>query len=492
MHYIEPKNKDQLRLDNHIDQWVSRDNPVRLIDVIIDKIIQSNPAKFEWKGLSESGRRSYSPSTMIKLYLYGYLNHIPSSRRLEIEAGRNVELIWLLGELQPDFKTIADYRRDNGHQIRFVTIEFRKFLKSNAYIEGKDIGIDGTKIRSVAKKDMLTIEQIGSRLDNIEDKLERYLKDVQQADILEDIKEEIDEKSAGTINLELVEKIAELQQELEEFKKKEIFLKEKKIKRVCESDSEAKLMKMQGGKRPGYNIQAGIDHKYKLIAVAEVTTDECDINQLEPTIKAIEKQLEIIPKEVTADKGYANVPQIMEIEKNQITQCYIPLPAKGKENQDIREGISFVYDQQKDQIICSEGQILVARQKNKKEGNQFYNVYQGTGCNECRKKEQCTSSDKGRMIKIDFKRDEWVEKYKDRISTNYGMNKIKERKSVVEHPFGNLKNMMGKIPLLLRGKAKVQIEIDLYTTGYNIKRLTNIEKPEYLIQLVHNYNWKSA
>jgi transposase len=493
MHFIHPKDRYQLRLDSHLDAWISKDNPVRFLDLLIDQLVRNNPEIFVWKGLQESGRRSYSPATMLKLYLYGYLNQIASSRRLEVETGRNIELIWLLGELRPDFKTIADFRRDNAHQIRLVAIEFRKFLKHQGYMSGKSVSIDGTKIRSVSKQDMLTFEYIADRLNSLESKMDRYIKELGRIDLLEDAQEALTEKAAEEVNKELIDKIAQLQEQVDSLKKKEDMLRQTGLKRMSESDREAPLMKIPSvGKRPGYNLQTAVDEQHKLLAVAEVTTDQCDVNQLVPTVEAMYDQLGVIPQEVTADRGYGVVAQIMEVEQNQQTRCYIPLPSKAQENQDARHGISFEYDAENDQVICSEGQILQALQKGKKEGNQYYDVYAGINCNECKIKKRCTRSAKGRMVKIDFARRAWLEKYKERISTSYATEKIKARKAIAEHPFGILKNMMGKLPLRLRGKIKVQTEIDLYTTAYNLKRMLSIQKIENLILQAENHSWKIA
>ncbi len=155
MHYIQGTNKAEIKLFSEVENWVSKNNPVRLIDLIIDKIVLSNQEEFVWKGQSNIGRKSYSPSTMLKLFLYGYLNKIASSRRLEAETYRNIELMWLIGELHPDHWAICEYRRENKEHIRFVTIEFRRFLKAEGYIDGKEVATDGSKFKAYAAKEML-------------------------------------------------------------------------------------------------------------------------------------------------------------------------------------------------------------------------------------------------------------------------------------------------------------------------------------------------
>ena len=171
MHFKEPRSKDEIMIFQSYDEWISKTNPVRLLDLLVDKIINANPEKFTWKGESTIGCKSYSPSIMLKLLLYGYLNNLPGSRRLERESYRNIELIWLLGELHPDHWTICSYRRENKEQIRFASLEFKKFLKSEGYIDGKTVAIDGSKFKAYTSREMLTVKSIERRLTKINEKV---------------------------------------------------------------------------------------------------------------------------------------------------------------------------------------------------------------------------------------------------------------------------------------------------------------------------------
>ena len=191
MHYKEPRNKNEILLFSHVDNWVGKDNPVRLIDLIVDKVVLSNPDKFLWKGQIKVGCKSYAPATMLKLLLYGYLNNLPGSRRLEKETYRNIELMWLLGELHPDHWTICKYRRDNKEQIRFVTIEFRNFLKSENYIGCKRVAFDGSKFKAYASRELLSMKNIEKRLNDLDKRLEEYLDEFQKTDTLEELRNEI-------------------------------------------------------------------------------------------------------------------------------------------------------------------------------------------------------------------------------------------------------------------------------------------------------------
>lgn len=491
MHYILPKDRSQITLACCIELWVSENNPVRLIDALIEGVIKSpcSGGKFEWKGKSNEGRKAYSPSTMLKLYLYGYLNGISSSRKLERETHRNIELMWLLGDLHPDFKTIADYRKDNKESIRFVAIEFRRFLREHNYIEGKGVGIDGTKIKANAGIESLSIEQIERRINGLEEKIGRYLEEVKENDILEDLQTEIEtngmEREAGK---QLIEKIIKLEKEVEKLRGQKTYLEGEGKSYYFPADKDAELMKTRDGLKPSYNVQGVVDNKHKMICVAEVVTDQNDIEQLEPMIAQLEGQIGIVPEEVEADKGYCNVSQIEAIEEKGETKCYIPLIENKQRKKDKEAGIEFIYDKDNDCYTCNEGGVLVLVQKDKKKRNRIYDVYRGINCKGCNKKKICTSSKRGRIIHRD-KRQEWIEEYERRMDSEYGKQKKKERKEIVEHVFGTLKCLMGKVPLLLRGKEKVQIEIDLWATIYNFKRLINIERIENLIIMMKNYNW---
>jgi len=192
MHLIPPKDRYQTTFFTSLDSLVESNNPVRIIDAFVSMIIQNNPEKFQYRGLREVGRKAYSSSTYLKLFIYGYLNSIQSSRKLETETHRNIELKWLLGDLQPDHKSISDYRKHNSSQIKQIAIDFRRFLKSKGYIRRKKVAIDGTKVKAYSNRDMLTMKKIERRLSNLEMELDRYIEHLSRADIEDDIYDEIE------------------------------------------------------------------------------------------------------------------------------------------------------------------------------------------------------------------------------------------------------------------------------------------------------------
>jgi transposase len=486
MHYKEPKNRNELLLYPNIDLWVDQNNTVRLIDLVIEKLVKENPTVCFWGGHSDQGCTSYSPSTMLKLLLYCYFNWIPGSRRMENETYRNIEVIWLLGELKPDHWTICKFRRENKGLIRSVAIEFRKFLMTNGYIEGKTVVFDGSKMKAYAGRDVYSEKKLKSRIENIEQTLEKYLDNVEETDELEDrLEQESNDKD------DLKKKIKKLEDEkdkLEEFKKQ---LKESGKRFISPTDPDANLMKCRDGKMACYNVQTGVDAKHHMIAMAEVTTDECDINLLKTDFKNITEQLGITPKEIEADKGYGNITQIREIQETSDTTCYVPLQEPPTKKQDRENGIKILYNTDNDAFTCSNNKILQIHSRDFKQGDQTYNIYKCNDCFGCPIKSKCTKSKTGRALKVNVNH-EWIDHYREWIEEKENIKKVKHRKTVVEHPFGTIKMIMGKFCFLLRKKHKVQIEIDLYTTAYNLKRLINIENMENLLQKVEKYNWKIA
>lgn len=490
MHYIQANDRAEIKLFPEVENWVSKNNPIRLIDLIVEKTIFSNPDEFIWKGESNTGRKSYSPATMLKLLLYGYLNKTASSRRMETETYRNIELMWLLGELHPDHWTICEYRRKNEKHIRFITLEFRRFLKAEGYIDGKDVATDGSKFKAYAAKDMLSLKNIEKRLEKVNEKLDEYLEEFKKTDTVEGLIEEFADNFDGAkINKALIDKIADLQEQVSRLESQKTQLENSGKNYLAPNDPDANLMRSRDGKIPAYNGQTIIDKKNRMLLTAELTTDPNDINELKNNLGDLKEQLDIEPKTLEADKGYANTKEIKEIEENSVTECFIPLPVNSKKEEDKKAGIEFTYDKEKDEYQCPQGKTLKLKAKSVKQGNNYYNVYQSADCSGCPLKTKCTKSTKGRILKRNVIQD-WVDKYKQRMQEKESKEKIKERKTIVEHPFGTIKWMMGKFHFMLTGKEKAQIEFDLYATVYNLKRLVNIDNMELLLQKAENYIWK--
>lgn len=471
MHYIKAENRQQYTLANSLDDMISLDHPVRIIDMVIEKILQQSPEQFAHKGKQEVGRRSYSPGTLLKLYMYGYINGISSSRKLEVEANRNIEAKWLLGNLCPDHKTISDYRKNNGDKIRLLTLEFRKFLKQLGYIKGETIGLDGSKIKANANRNMITVENIVHRIQGCQKHLTEYLNRLQSNDIADDLCDEME--AIEGYDPFLVNKIVDLQKQIEQLKQQQIEMEQADIRHYSPTDPDARLMKTRDGKLPAYNMQTVVDAEHKMIVAAEVTNAPTDIEQLKPMLLCCEQQMDIVPQEALCDKGYYNPEQIKQVQSNEITTCFIPVAENNQRIKDKSNKITFSYDESKREYTCSEGKALVFKAGNVKKRNRIADLYQGVQCMYCTLKAQCTKAKEGRLL-YRYHDNIWMNEYEVRMKNTTAKEKIQLRKQLVEHPFGTIKYWMGKIPLRLRSKLKVQTEIDLYTTAYNLKRFINI------------------
>lgn len=486
MSYIQQNSRIQLMMPSVIDDYVSLDNPVRLIDAFVDKIVQIQPELLTNKGKAEVGRSAYQFTTLLKLYIYGFLNSISSSRKLEKETYRNMEVIWLLGNLQPDHKTISDFRKDSKDSIRKVTISFRKFLVIEGYISGKQVVTDGTKVKAYASKETISLKGIARRMEQLETQLEKYLLQLQDNDTVETVEEQLSELSNEFgVEPALLEKIAKLQEQVQTLEKQKQQLEMLGRESIAPADPEAKIMKSKEGFYPAYNVQSIIDTENHMIALMDVTDQPNDYHSLESNLNGLQEQLGVKPESALADKGYANEDQIKSLEQEGI-RCVVPFPEQASDQKLIDAGITFEYDKKNDCYRCSQGKVLSLTKKRILKKNKPYNKYQAKNCNECTFKNACTKSKVGRIIYRRLDND-WLIDYKEKLKTKKYKSLISKRKEYVEHPFGTIKYWMGQIPLLLRGKQKVQVEIDLYSTCYNLKRLINLESMDVLLLKIQNW-----
>ena len=488
MQYIQPADRYQYQLMSSLDDLISQEHPVRIIDEIIDTIVENNKERFEKQKETLAGRPRYHDAIMLKLYTYGYFNGISSSRKLEVETHRNKEVIWLLGGLTPDHWTISNYRKENGDDIKFVTKKFREFLKGNGYIKLKTVAIDGSKVKANTNRDMLTKEKIEKKLMGIDKKIEEYLMKIAETDRREEVLEEMEGNGEENETAKYVDKIVELQKQLEELQKQKDILEKEGRKYLSPTDTEAELMKSRDGKIPAYNVQIVVDEATHMIADSEVVREETDNEMLPYMIESIKEELGEVPEEVIADGGYNTPDAIEELEKKE--EGIRIYTSQEKTSRD-REEIKFRYDEEKDEYECSVGKKLVLVQKNKLKKKSLTNVYQGIECNGCTLRDICTKSKIGRIYHR-YLNQKWRDEYKKKMLSKLGKSKTAKRKTIVEHPFGTIKYLMGKIPLLLRGLKKVSTEINLYTTVYNLKRLINIESFDNLFEKIEKYQWKTA
>lgn len=490
MGYIHPCNRNQLTLPESLDSYISSENPVRLIDVFVDKFVSLHPSCSGYKGQGSTGRSAYSFGTLTKLYVYGYLNSISSSRKLERETYRNMELIWLLGNLHPDHKTIADFRSRQTCGIHDCCLDFRRFLVASGYISGKLVGVDGTKIKANTNREGLTLEGINQRMSLLEGRLEKYLHQLGENDLFETAGEQLSELSDELgIESSLLEQVARLREQVEELQAEKQRMLDKGVDRIFPSDPEARLMKSRNGFIPAYNVQSAVDSEHHLIGAMQVTDHPNDYQDLAPSVDTLQEELQISVSTVVADTGYANEEQVLALEEEG-KEVAVPFnQGDHSPRQDKEHGISFTYDAENDRFMCSQGKFLPIKDRQVYRRGKLFRRYQGKDCKDCPLRKQCTDSKKGRTV---YRRADAqpIQQYMKKCLGMKYKGLIRLRKTLVEHPFGTIKYWMGQIPILLRGKVKVQAEIDLYATCYNLKRITNIESMQVLLQKVQFWNGK--
>ena len=486
MNFKTPISREQTIIFNSIDDMIDKDNAVRIIDLFIEKFISDNPNEFISSKNSNYGASSYHPSTMLKLFFYGYLNRIKSSRQLETETYRNLELIWLVGNLHPDHWTISTFRKDKGDKIKKVWKYFQVFLKSSNYIDLKCVGIDGTKVKANTRRDMLTTEKLKKMIELTEAKMGEYLENLENQDHFDNHQEEIDDavsnalEESRLIQDEMLEKISKLEAKLEEYIAQLKYMESNGLKRLAISDPGVRLVRSREGKIPGYNIQTVVDSKHHMIAEIEETREENDLHQLVPMIEKVKATYNEHPKVATLDTGYFVPDSIEKVSKLDI-DVYV---AQKKDKEDI----SFTYNSEKDIYICSEGKELHLFSRNKMKRNSLADIYRCKDCQGCPQFGKCTNSTKGRTLSR-YKNQAFRDAYKEKMKNKKAKYMMRLRKSLVEHPFGTIKYLMGRTPLLLRGLEKISVEIKLYALAYNFKRLLQVSSFDTIVNQIATFSF---
>jgi transposase len=478
MHYITGQDRQQAQFFTKLDDLITSHHYVRLIDLIAEKFVSDNLTLFQLKGVQKIGRKAYHPAVLLKLYIYGYLNGISSSRKLEKECMRNLELMWLMSQLVPDHKTISDFRKENGIAIKQSVLTFNKWLQQAGYIKGETISIDGSKIRANASRSF-DIEGITRKLEQLEVQLCEYLENLASTDQSEEDQEQIKMEKQR-----LEKQVLELKEQVKELEQKRALLMSSKAKTLSSTDPEARIMKSRQGKHFCYNVQVVVDQQHKLIVCNEVYNQENDRGLLVPMVEQSKEVLLNSPSEVLADAGYYQINQLEELDNKGI-ECYVAINENQEQAKEDQHGITFEYIEQKNHYLCSRGQLLKPQHGIKRDSRRGTEAqaYKGINCQPCSVKSICTTSEKARTV-YRYSNQRWRDCYRSKMKSNLGSTKLRLRKALSEHPFGRLKYWMGHIPILLRGKQKVQIEMDIYTIAYNFKRMLNLTSFDQLKVLI--------
>ncbi|WP_085718571.1 IS1182 family transposase [Pseudomonas sp. B28(2017)] len=449
-------------LPESLDDYVSDTNPVRVVDVFVDEL---DLAKLGFDGVipAETGRPAYHPAILLKIYIYSYLNRIQSSRRLEREAQRNVELMWLTGRLMPDFKTIANFRKDNSKAIRGVCRQFVVLCQQLGLFGENLVAIDGSKFKAVNNRDRnFTSTKLKRRMEEVESSINRYLTALDAAD-----RQELTVSEPSAVRLE--ERITKLKAQMKELQAIEVQLNESPDKQVSLTDPDARSMMTRGTGIVGYNVQTAVDTQNHLIVAHEVTNYGSDRDQLSSMAKQARDAMASEALVVVADRGYFKSEEILACHDADIT-AYVPKPmtssakADGRFNKD-----AFVYDATKNEYICPAGESLPWRFSSIEKGMNML-CYWSSKCQSCALKTQCTPS-KNRRVRR-WEHEAVLEEMQRRL--NHAPDMMRIRKRTVEHPFGTLKQWMGSTHFLTRKLVGVSAEMSLNVLAYNMKRVMNI------------------
>jgi transposase len=450
-----------------LDEVIAADNAVRVIDAFVDSL---DLARLEFSKVTAeaTGRPPYDPRDLLKLYVYGYVNQVRSSRRLEREAGRNVEVIWLINRVTPAFKTIADFRKDHPQAIVAVCRAFTRFCREQSLFGAELLAIDGTKIAAVAsRKQVITPEQIKTRDAAIERKIAEYLATMDEADRQEEAPE--------PAPVDVAAAVAALKAQRETLQRQAEELAREGLKQKVVGEPDAKLMRTPHGHQVAYNAQIAVDAKHKLIVAFDLTNDGNDQQQLHPM--AVQGKAAVAADTVTvvADTGYSNGEQGARCEQDGITPIVPRAETVNPKGRQYFSRDQFSYDPESDSWRCPAGETLslykTSRTQKKKE-------YTSKACRTCPLRPQCTKAAQ-RVIVRDFYEDDREAMHQRAMADPIWM---KLRREMAEHPFGTMKWLMGHPRFLVRGLKKAKAELALGVLSYNLKRVITILGVPTLLQ----------
>ncbi|TDK66383.1 IS1182 family transposase [Sapientia aquatica] len=445
-----------------LDDYVTEENPVRVVDVFIDNL-DLQALGFEGVTPAVTGRPSYHPVVLLKLYVYGYLNRIQSSRRLEREAQRNIELMWLTGRLTPDFKTIANFRKDNGTSIRNVCRQFVALCQKLDLFAESLVTIDGSKFKAVNNRDKnFTKGKVEHRMKEIESSINQYLTELDTAD-----RHEPEIKQARTERLQ--QKIVKLQTQMKQLATIKEQLDEAPDHQLSQTDPDARSMRTRGSGIVGYNVQTAVDTKHHLIVAHEVTTDGNDRDQLCNMATQARDAMGVEQLTAIGDRGYYKNTEILACDQANIKAIVAKsvtstATAEGRFGKD-----DFIYDAANDVYRCPADQLLTRRTSYQERG-EMQHRYWTSGCKNCPLKSQCTPGSERRVTR--WENEAVLDDMQRRL--DHFPQAMRIRRETVEHTFGTIKFWMGTQHFLMRTLKHVATEMSLHVLAYNMKRMIKI------------------
>jgi len=458
-----------------LDDWIDESNPVRVVDAFV-AALDLRELGFTAVASADTGRPGYHPAVMLKLYIYGYLNRIHSSRRLECEANRNLEVMWLLGRLAPDFKTIADFRKDNGAAIKKVCAKFVELCREMGLLAKASVAIDGSKFKAVNNRDKnFTKGKVERRRKQLEESVSRYLSQLDTADLQES-------STAITLKrIRLKDKLEKLHSEMDKLNaiEKQLLAAPDEQISLTDPDSRSMATSGRGSGVVGYNVQTAVETEHHLIVHHEVTNVGSDRSQLASTAMAAKAVLGVDKLEAVADRGYFHGEEIKACADAGI-EVTLPKPMTSGAKAEGRFGKQdFVYKPGEDVYRCPAGEKLTYRMTTDEDGRSVRR-YWTNACANCPLKSKCTPGKERRISR--WEHEHVLEAAQERLDMN--PDAMRTRREVVEHPFGTLKMRMGATHFLCTTLPKVATEMALCVLGYNLTRVLNIVGVEKLLEAI--------
>jgi transposase len=448
-----------------LDDFIDESNPVRVIDAFVDAL---DLAELGFVGVeaAATGRPSYHPSVLLKLYIYGYLNRVQSSRRLEREAGRNVEVMWLLGRLAPDHKTIADFRKDNGAALRKVCARFVELCRQMGLLTTTNVAIDGSKFKAVNNRDKnFTRAKVARRRAQLDESVARYLSQLDTADRQEPT------EALAVKTERLKEKLSKLKEQIAKLAvyDKQMLASSDQQLSLTDPDSRSMATSGRGSGVVGYNVQVAVDTEHHLIVTHEVTNSGSDRAQLANMAKQAKTVLNSETLEAVADRGYFSSDEILACENAGVTVT-LPKPMTSNSKAEGRFGKQdFRYVSEEDVYICPAGESLTYNFTTQENGL-VLRRYWTRACQRCVIKHRCTTGKERRITR--WEHEHILEAVQRRLDEH--PEKMRQRRETVEHPFGTIKARMGATHFLMKTLPRVASEMALHVLAYNLTRVMNI------------------
>jgi transposase len=487
MNYVAGIPRQQLVLfPESLDEYIADDNPVRFIDAFVDSL-ELAAAGFAHTSLAETGRPPYDPRDLLKLYIYGYLNRVRSSRKLEQECQRNVEVMWLLRKLTPDHKTIADFRKDNRKAFKEVFKAFCVLCRELDLFGAELIAIDGSKFKAVnSSQRNFTQTKVKAYLQELEKRIEAYLKELDELDQVEapDIPPQ---RSAEQLQAK-IEQLRTRQVKYQGYLKR---MEESGESQLSLTDPDSRSMPKSPKAPVAYNVQTAVDNKHHLIVAQDVTKDVTDRDQLSRMALEAKEPLGVEHIKAVADMGYSHGKEL----KACLDAGIEPYVARPDTSANTKLGLfgkeRFVYDPDTDTYRCPAGQTLTYRfdtvEREVPSGKERHiRYYRTSACGQCALREKCTRNKEGRRI-TRWVDEHIIEETQQRVEAHPEI--MQQRKELVEHPFGTLKHWWDQGHFLMKGLEKVRAEFSLSTLAYNIRRVLNILGVQRLIAALRERKW---